>query len=268
MPRCRLPLSGPGRPLARPGCRSRHAPSTPPFRPGRAPSHMPATAPNPSPTRMHTIARYALLGVLVPLLALAHTAPAAAQEAPARGQGLQATALVGATFSTFRGPGDYDRRTGTIGGVSLLVPFAGPLSWQPEVLFLSRGARSASELRETVEISSVQLPTLVRLSLTPRSNVTPHLFAGPYLAFELDCSLGGDSLDCDDFGTVDTNTVDVGAIAGGGVSFLAGPLLLTGGMRYDFGVSTLAEFDTGAVRESVRHGAFSLYVGAGIRIGG
>ncbi|MEX2531870.1 MAG: porin family protein [Gemmatimonadota bacterium] len=208
------------------------------------------------------------LSLVVILVALAYAIPAAAQDSSGRGQGLQATVLAGATFSTLHGADDLDRRTGTMGGVSLLFPFAGPLSLQPELLFVSRGAKSASELREGLEISSVQLPALLRLSLTPRSDLTPHLYAGPYLAFELDCSVEGSNLDCDEFGTVDTNAVDVGGIAGGGVSFLAGPLLLTGGMRYDFGISSLAEFESGSVRESARHGAFALYVGAGIRIGG
>ncbi len=218
--------------------------------------------------RFCAISRYALLAVLVPILGLAHATSAAAQNAPARGQGAQATVLMGATFSTLRGADDFDRRTETVAGLSLLFPFAGPLSWQPELLLVSRGAKSASQLRAGVEISSVQLPALLRFSLAPRSNVTPHLYAGPYLAFELDCSVDGSSLDCDEFGTVDTKSVDVGGVAGGGVSFLAGPLLLTGGMRYEFGISSLAEFETGAVRESADHGAFALYVGAGIRIGG
>ncbi len=205
---------------------------------------------------------------VVPLLALvvAFLLPASPALAQDRGQGTQVTGLVGATFSTLRGVDGLDSRTGTLAGVSLLLPLMGPLSFQPEALVVSRGAESG--FRTGMELSTFELPLLLRLSITPRSNLTPHLYAGPYLGIEIDCTVDGVSADCEDFPDLNTNTVDVGGILGGGVNLLAGPLLATAGLRYGFGVSTLAEFDPSDAREAARHGAFSIYVGAGFRLGG
>jgi hypothetical protein len=209
------------------------------------------------------LAALPLLAVLLTFLLPAASALAQDRD---RGQGTQITGLVGATFSSLRGVDGLDSRTGTMVGVSFLLPFMGPLAFQPEGLVVSRGARS--NLREGLDFSTFELPLLLRLSITPRSNLTPHVYAGPYLGLQIDCSVDGSSLDCDDLPDVNTNTLDVGGILGGGVNLLAGPLLVTGGLRYGFGVSSLAEFDTTTARESARHGAFSLYVGAGIRLGG
>lgn len=205
--------------------------------------------------------------LIATLAVLTGAGPLEAQERERpRGQGTQITALAGATFSSLRGVDGLDRRTGTIAGVSLLLPLMGPISFQPEALVVSRGA--GSDFREGLDVSSFELPALLRLSFTPRSNLTPHLYGGPYLGVEIDCSVEGSSLDCEDVPGVSTRTVDVGGIVGGGVNLLAGPVLLTGGLRYGFGVSTLAEFDPGTAREEAKHGAFTLYVGAGIRLGG
>jgi hypothetical protein len=204
---------------------------------------------------------------LVVLLAVAAPAsPLEAQDRPDRGQGTQITALAGATFTSLRGVDGLDSRTGTLIGVSFLFPFMGPLSFQPEALVVSRGA--ASDFREGVDLSYFEVPLLLRLSLTPRSSLTPHLYAGPYLGIQIDCSVDGSSSSCDDRPDLSTNTVDVGGVVGGGVNLLAGPVLLTGGLRYGFGVSTLAEFDTGTAREEAKNGSWALYVGAGIRLGG
>jgi hypothetical protein len=203
---------------------------------------------------------------LAVLLAVAAPASVEAQDRPDRGQGTQITALAGATFSSLRGVDGLDSRTGTLVGVSFLFPFMGPLSLQPEALVVGRGAQS--EFREGLDLSYFEVPLLLRLSLTPRSSVTPHLYAGPYLGIQIDCSVDGSSASCDDLPDVSTNTVDVGGVVGGGANLLAGPLLLTGGLRYGFGVSTLAEFDTGTAREEAKNGSWAIYVGAGIRLGG
>jgi len=186
-------------------------------------------------------------------------------------QGTQFSVIGGATFSELRGIDGLDRRTGAMGGISLLFPFAGPLAFQPEALVTSRGANSGSGLlddAQAVELSSFQLPLLLRLSLAPRSTFTPHVYVGPYLAFEIDCTLEGTSTSCDEREDISTKTVDVGGIAGAGVSMGFGPLILTGGLRYGFGLTALAEVGEAEFRESARHGGYDLYVGAGLRFGG
>ena len=151
-------------------------------------------------------------------------------------------------------------------GVSFVFPFLGPLRWQPEALVTSRGADL--DRADGIELSTLEVPLMLRLGLGQRGRLTPHLYAGPYLAVQLDCTVEGSSVDCGDRPDIDTSTVDVGGIAGSGVTLRGGPFTLTGGVRYGFGVSSLAEFEFNEASESARHGAWSLYVGAGLAFGG
>jgi hypothetical protein len=214
--------------------------------------------------RPSRLAQIGLWGVTIALL-LAPTL-LEAQATPGRGQGNQFTVLAGASFSSLRGVEGVEHRTGSALGVSLLRPLLGPISLQPEVIAVGRGIRF--ENREDLDFQVVELPLLLRLSVNPRARVTPHLYGGPYLGLHLSCSVRGSDLDCDELPEVRTETVEVGGILGGGVNLLAGPFLLTGGGRYGFGVSSMAEFDRALIRESARHGGWMLYVGAGIRLGG
>lgn len=192
------------------------------------------------------------------VLALAPTA--------ARAQG-EIGVVGGATFTTLRGL-DVDDRTGNLYGAYLVLPIAGPLQWQFEAIASSRGAtpRGAgfgSELR----LRYLEVPVLLRLSLAKGSRLNPHLYAGPYAGLRIDCTVEGTSGDCDDVPGISTKTVDVGGIAGGGVSVDLGGLMLTGGVRYNFGVSTIAEFERDNVREAAKHGGYAIYAGLGVRLG-
>jgi len=188
------------------------------------------------------------------------------QSAPGRGQGNQFTLLTGASFSSLKGVEGVEHRTGSVLGVSLLRPLLGPISLQPELLAVGRGVRF--EKRDDLDFQVLEIPLLLRLSVNPRAKVTPHLYGGPYLGIHLACSVRGSDLDCDDLPEVRTETVEVGGVLGGGVNLLGGPFLLTGGARYGFGISSVAEFERSLVRESARHGGWMAYVGAGIRLGG
>ena len=205
-------------------------------------------------------------GVLVTLAA--GITAGALLPAAAHAQGTQVSVIGGATFSDLRDVDGFDGRSGTMAGISLVLPLAGVFAFQPEALVVSRGAQAGSSLRESLDLNALEIPLLLRVSLGPRSLFTPHLYAGPYLGIQIDCTVAGTSVDCDDRDDVSTRTVDVGAIAGGGVTAGVGPLIFTGGLRYGFGLSTLAEIGDAEFRESARHGGFGIYAGVGIRLGG
>lgn len=187
--------------------------------------------------------------------------------APAHAQGGQVGAIVGATFSTLRGIDGLDNRTGLLGGLSF-VTSGGVFAWQPEVLAVSKGAKGATSSAEGLKLNYVEIPVLLRLSLSRDPGMRPHLYAGPYLGFQIDCSAKGTSADCNDVPGVSTRTVDVGGIVGGGLDFDVGPLVLTGGVRYGFGVSTVADFTLSSPKESARNGVWALYTGLAFRVGG
>ena len=185
----------------------------------------------------------------------------------AQAQGGQVGAIVGATFSTLRGLDGLDSRTGLLGGLSF-VTSGGTLAWQPEVLAVSKGAKGTTTGAQGLKLDYLEIPVLLRLSLSRELGMRPHVYAGPYLGFQLDCSVKGSSADCNDLPGVSTHTVDVGGIVGGGLDFDLGPLVLTGGVRYGFGVSTVADFELGQVKESAKNGVWALYTGLSFRVGG
>lgn len=186
--------------------------------------------------------------------------------ATARGQG-QVGVLLGATYSTLRGVDGLDGRTGLVGGLSILHPSDGFLAFQWEALMVNKGAKASTGDPEGLKLSYFEVPLMMRLKLNRGGTMHPHVYAGPYLGIQVDCSVKGTSADCDDIPGVNTRSVDVGGIFGGGVDYDVGPLVLTGGVRYSFGVSSVADFSFDAVDESVRNGVYALYAGAAIRFG-
>jgi len=187
---------------------------------------------------------------------------------PVVAQGGHVGAIVGATFSTLRGVDNLDTRTGLIGGLSIVMPSSGLFAWQPEVLLVSKGAKGTNSTAEGLQLDYLEVPFMLRLQPKTPGTLHPHLYAGPYLGFQIDCKVKGSTGSCDDLPGVSTNTVDVGGAIGGGFDYDFGPLALTGGVRYDFGVSSVADFEVQNVKQSAKNGVFALYVGAGIRLGG
>ncbi|MGQ0643503.1 MAG: outer membrane beta-barrel protein [Gemmatimonadaceae bacterium] len=178
----------------------------------------------------------------------------------------QIGAVVGATFSTLRGIDGLDSRTGLIGGLSLVM--GGPLGLQTGLLFVSKGAKGETSGADGLKLNYVEVPLLLRLGLSSGTGASPHIYAGPYLGFKIDCTVEGTDADCDDVPDVSTKTVDIGGVVGGGLDFSFGPLVLTAGLRYGFGVSKVADFEFGSVRESAKNGTFAIYTGLAIKLGG
>lgn len=179
----------------------------------------------------------------------------------------QIGAIVGATFSTLRGVDDLDSRTGLLGGLALVLPTSGPLGLEIDGLFVSKGAKGTNTGPDGLKLDYVEVPVLLRLSLAPGLPVSPHVYAGPYLGYQIRCKVQGTSADCDDVPGISTKTVDIGGTAGGGVNVALGGMILTGGLRYSFGVSKVADFDVGTVNESAKNGTFAVYAGLGFRLG-
>lgn len=207
-----------------------------------------------------TAARTLLAGLVASTLAIA-------TPATARAQGGHIGAIVGATFSTLRGIDGLDSRIGLIGGISN-VNSGGLFALQSELLFVSKGAKGSNSTAEGLQLDYIEVPIMLRLQPMTEGTIHPHVYAGPYVGFKIDCKVKGTSGSCDDVPGVSTKTVDVGGALGGGIDFDFGPLVLTGGMRYSFGVSSVADFDISNVKQSAKNGVFALYTGASIRIGG
>jgi hypothetical protein len=184
----------------------------------------------------------------------------------ARAQG-QVGLMVGATFATLRGIDDLDSRTGLLGGLSIVLPTSGAVGLEIDGLLVSKGAKGTNTGPNGLKLHYLEVPVLLRFSLAPDMPVSPHLYAGPYFGYQINCSVQGTSGDCDDLPGVSTKTVDIGGTLGGGLSFNAGGLVFTGGLRYSFGISKVAEFDIGTVNDSAKNGVFAIYAGLGFPLG-
>jgi hypothetical protein len=178
----------------------------------------------------------------------------------------QVGAVVGATFSTLRGFDGLDGRTGLIGGLSLVL--GGPLGLQTGILFVSKGAKGQTSGPDGLKLDYIEVPLALRIGTTRSVGISPHIYAGPYFGFQISCTVEGVDADCDDVSGVSTKTVDIGGLIGGGLDFSLGPLILTGGLRYGFGISKVADFELGSVRESAKNGTFAIYTGLAIKLGG
>ncbi len=174
--------------------------------------------------------------------------------------------VLGATFSTLRGVDGLDSRTGLIAGLHLAS--GGALGLQTGLLFTSKGAEGSTSNADGVQLDYVEIPLALRLSLGQGSNISPYVYAGPYLGLKVDCRVDGTSGNCDDVPGISTKTVDIGGVVGGGLDFSFGPLVLITGLRYGFGVSNVADFEFGSVRESAKNGSFAIYTGLAIKLGG
>lgn len=211
---------------------------------------------------MHRLARVLTVSLLAALTAVVPT--------EARAQAGQIGLLGGATFTSLRGLdafSDFESRTGLIGGGYVLLPLGDALQLQLEGLLVNKGADARPGQDDAFKLSYAEVPVLLRLNLAPASPINPHIYAGPYLGFRIDCTIGGDTSCEDSPEVVSTASVDLGGTAGGGVAVNLGGLVLTGGARYSFGISKLAEFDGSGVREAARHGAWAVYAGLGVRFG-
>ena len=209
-------------------------------------------------------------------LAIAATVAASAAAlacAPlSRAEAQRLTFVGGLTFSQLRGLDQVreENRTGTIFGVSLNVPAGAAWSLQPEALFISKGGKfgsaDASGDRD-VRLDYVEIPVLLRRNLLNSTVLVPHVYAGPTVGFNVNCSvklpnstIPNPSSDCDrnDF---TPKTLEWGAAVRAGVDVGTGNLGVTVGARYGIGISNILKENASALERRVRNGTLAVYAG-------
>ena len=189
------------------------------------------------------------------------------------------TFVGGLTFSKLRGIDEVkaENRSGTLFGVSLNVPVGSTWSLQPEALFISKGGKFGSTDPATgdqeVKLDYVEVPLLLRRNLVNSTVLVPHVYAGPTISFNINCSIrlrGNTAVpspdsDCErnDF---KPKTFDWGAAVGAGVDLALGGFGVTAGARYGVGISSVVEDGGTAFPDRVRNGTFAVY--AGLRLMG
>lgn len=156
-------------------------------------------------------------------------------------------------------------RTGLGFGAFLQVMVGPNWSIQPEALYLAKGASEDGGDGE-VKVNYLQIPVLVQYHL-PTPGVSPRLFAGPSLAFELGCDIeeDGDSASCDDLG-ISTKSADFGVVFGAGVDIPAGGVVVTLDGRYDLGVTNISD-EAEEFEIDIKNRAWEFFAGVGFPFG-
>jgi len=202
---------------------------------------------------------------------------------PADGQ-VRVALSAGPTFTTLEGDDaalagaapSVGNETGYFAGASVSVPLGGILSISPGLYLVQQGASFQPNFsgEYSVEVSYIKVPVTIGVELTGADlPFGVHLFAGPEIAFEIDCNVetGREPSGFDDFGEFEDcypprgiddsqrKSTDVGLIFGAEVSY--GSFLVRGGL--DMGLTSL---DDSEAELEYRNSAW--FLGAGYVIGG
>lgn len=187
-----------------------------------------------------------------------------ASSAPALAQGRTLGVRLGTSIATLNTDAqdllDRENRTGIVAGVFYNRSLGGPLAYQVEVLYASRG--TDFEDGSSLDLAYVEIPALLKVSV-PVGMLRPGVFGGVALALKVDCKVDdGTSESCDDVEGLDVKSTDFNAVVGGDLQLGLAGLSVWGDARYYVGLSDVGEF--GDVVEDVKNRSWELTAGVGI----
>jgi opacity protein-like surface antigen len=164
------------------------------------------------------------------------------------------------------------KRTGLAIGLFAAFAQPGKMIVQPEVLYSQKGFTSLIRGgTATAELDYIEIPVLFKVRLSEQNRrLRPALILGPFVAFEVGCTLAGDlegiggGTDCE--ALIDGHgEMDAGFLLGAGVDYgLVDRFFLTADIRYTHGLLNL---DWEDVEDRISTRTWSLMVGAGILLG-
>lgn len=152
---------------------------------------------------------------------------------------------------TFEGY-EWETKMGLAGGVFLEIGLPGPLSIQPEVLYVQKGAKisfAEGEITGTLKanIDYIEIPLLLKFNLVSGGLTIPSVYAGPYVGFntkaEFVISADGYT-EKEDIKDSIKNT-EFGVTFGLGLTQKLGVIKVTLDARYDLGISNIIEETVG-----------------------
>ena len=170
----------------------------------------------------------------------------------------------------------FDYKVRPVAGGFLGVKVNDVFSVEPQVLYSQKGTKikgtgSNSSLEGSVKVSYIEMPLLGKFWIpVSDSQVKPFIFAGPYGAFKVSCTVDGDlsvsatsSTDCDNTTQpkIRVKSTDFGATAGAGLEFKAGNQVVRVDARYTLGLTNIND-DTSDTSK-IKHRAFAATVGLG-----
>ena len=164
-------------------------------------------------------------------------------------------------------PDVIDSKTGFVGGGFVTLGLGSLFALQPELLYSQKGFEaSEGDLSAQLGTNYIEIPVLLKAQFE-LAMLRPALYAGPVVSFETSCnvSIVGVSVECDDDeGFVDRKTTEWGAVFGGNVDFILGPVILILDARYQLGLTNLA--DVPDSDEPVKSNVWQIMAGVGFTL--
>jgi hypothetical protein len=153
----------------------------------------------------------------------------------------------------------FDRRTGLVGGLFVIVPANRTVALQVEGLYSQLGAAfDEEEASGKIELDYFTVPVLLRVSGPRSQRASVHAFGGPSFGIRLRArssgAVEGESADRDISDEVER--MDVGLTAGAGVDI--GRITIDG--RHTWGLRNINR-DSGADDVKIKNRAFAVMVG-------
>jgi hypothetical protein len=145
---------------------------------------------------------------------------------------------------------------------------------QLEVWYSQKGSGLTDPEGEgDVKVPYLEIPLLAKLTIPTGGIVTPHVLAGPAVAFELSCTLSAmisgipveDDCDAPDIG-IERKKTDISLVFGAGLEIQAGPGAIILDALYDLGVQNLNDA-ADAPDDDVKSRAWMISAGYLIPIG-
>ncbi|HET8624159.1 MAG TPA: porin family protein [Gemmatimonadales bacterium] len=154
--------------------------------------------------------------------------------APAAGQKEHSDLGFQLGYSRARFSGDQsgigESRTGSLFGAFIGTPLAGPLNVQAEIFLAKKGGGlsttiAAVPVQVSVQLIYLEVPLLARIVIPVGGRLHPNVFGGGSVALNVGCDIQAEvpglvsQEACDEAGTLQVNTFDLGAVVGAGVEY-------------------------------------------------
>jgi len=161
---------------------------------------------------------------------------------------------------------DKKYRTGFGGGGVLGFHLAPSISLQFEALYLMKGVKyqaTTGDSMETIKLDYIEVPITLHVAPAMEGKVKPRVFAGPFFGFLLSAKDKAEGFaDPADNGEVDVKdackTIEFGLTIGAGVDFGMNKGAVTIDLRYDLGLSEIADSAGGPAPNWKNSGIFAM----------
>ncbi len=181
---------------------------------------------------------------------------------------------IGYSSTTLKGndvPDGTDPLSGLVGGVFFkYASESNIVAFQPEILYHQKGAVDMEDGDGIkLNVDYLEVPLLLKIQIPVGETFFPHIYAGPYGAFELDNNFKAQEsflgFTITDNEKADVQDFDYGAIVGAGFDVQLESFYFGVDARYGIGMQKIVSFD--GDRQDMKNRSFSVMLGLGVTLG-